>query len=127
MDKKTANLIQTGAYLQGFWILGLIGFVCSIICLVVKKDKDMKTNGIQGLTWAITVWILRVVLWTFLFGSFGLGFMFGFPAIAMVLAGISWIFTILVTIYSIYMAIQIYNGKKVKIPLLYNLIVKKFR
>lgn len=116
MDKNTKRLLMTGAYLWTFFWVGIIGLVCSIICIATAgKDKDMRYHGIQGLAYGITIsvvaWIL-VAIFGGPFGYWGVGFYLG-PF---------WIINILVLVYSIWLASKVYKGKKVQIPIVYSIV-----
>jgi hypothetical protein len=127
MDANTKKLVEAGAYIWGFMWLGIIGLICAIICIATaEKDKKMKLNGIQGLAYGIAVsiilWILSSIF--FGFGGFGMGYGmglrfsmgYGFGGTLMVILNIA------VLAYSIYLAVQVYKGKEIKVPVVYNIV-----
>ena len=119
MDNHTKRLLNTGAYLWGPWI-GIIGLICSIVCIVTAdKDKNMKYHGIQGLGYGIAIFIVFAIVAS-IFGGYGFGFDFvgGWYRYGTIFT----ILNILVLVYSIWLASQVYKHKKIKIPVVYAIV-----
>src|SRR5579859_6286902 len=84
--------------LSYFWIIGLIFF------LIEKQNKFVRFHALQGLLYGIALFVVNVAL-----GIFGGLFFFGFGLLADLL-WLAWV------IGAIYTAVQAYNGRWFKLP-----------
>ncbi len=80
-----------------FWIVGLIFF------LIEKQNKFVRFNALQSLFYGVGFWILAVLLSVFSNFFFGLG----------LLSDLLWLVWVIGAVYA---AVQAYNGKWFKLP-----------
>ncbi|HEY7357206.1 MAG TPA: DUF4870 domain-containing protein [Ktedonobacterales bacterium] len=85
------------AALGYFWIIGLIFF------LIEKQNKFVRFHALQSLFYGVGFWILSIIL-----GIIG-GYVFGLS----LLSDLLWVVWIVGAIYA---AVQAYNGKWFKLP-----------
>src|SRR6185437_12862725 len=89
-----ANIAGAISY---FWIIGLIFF------LIEKQNKFVRFNALQSLFYGVGFWILAVLLSVFSSFFFGLG----------LLSDLLWLVWVVGAVYA---AVQAYNGKWFKLP-----------
>lgn len=78
-----------------------IGWVAAIVFLIVEKDKSVRFNAIQSILFGLAVNLAGILL--------------GMTVILAFLAGIVWAGGIFGRIY---LAVRIYNGGKIRLPVL---------
>jgi uncharacterized membrane protein len=89
-------------------VLAALGYLLWVIALVAlliepyKSDAFVRFHAVQGLALGVVIWVLTAVGMPLL----GLGGLIG-------LAGF---------VYQIYLAVKTWNGEKIEVPLLYDLV-----
>lgn len=91
-----ANIAGAVSY---FWIVGLIFF------LIEKQNKFVRFHAFQAMLYGLGFWIINIVL-----GIFGGYFFYGLS----LLADLFWLVWVIGAIYA---AVQAYNGKWFKLPI----------
>jgi len=95
-DDGAGKVLAALGYL--FWVIALV----ALLVEPYKSDPSVRFHAVQGLALGIVVWVLTAVGMPLL----GLGGLIG-------LAGF---------VYQIYLAVKAWNGEKIEVPLLYDLI-----
>lgn len=80
-----------------------IGWVASIVLLLVEKNQSVKWHAVQSLLLGVGVWILALVL--------------GATVVLVVLVPLIWVAGL---IAQLFLAVKAYQGTAVKLPLLGN-------
>lgn len=98
--------------------------VALVTILIAKpKDKYARYHGFQGFFWGLAVFIISIPLWILSFAIAAIPYFWWFGwAISALLGFIIWLYWLVVFIVSIIFAVQAYQDKTFKIPLIYNLI-----
>jgi uncharacterized membrane protein len=82
-----------------------IGFLVSIVLLVIETDKEVRWHAVQGLVLALGVWLVSFVL--------------GMTVILAILVPIVWL---AVFVLQIVLAVKAYSGKPMRLPYVEKLV-----
>ncbi len=80
-----------------------IGWVASIVLLLVEKNLGVKWHAVQSLLFGVTIWVLAFVL--------------GATIVLALLVPLIWVAGLIVQLF---LAVKAYQGTAVKLPLLGN-------
>lgn len=95
-DDSAGKILAALGYL--FWVIALV----ALLIEPYKSDAFVRFHAVQGLALGVVIWVLTAVGMPLL----GLGGLIG-------LAGF---------VYQIYLAVKTWNGEKIEVPLLYDLV-----
>jgi uncharacterized membrane protein len=95
-DDSAGKILAALGYL--FWVIALV----ALLIEPYKSDAFVRFHAVQGLALGVIIWVLTAVGMPLL----GLGGLIG-------LAGF---------VYQIYLAMKTWNGEKIEVPLLYDLV-----
>jgi len=95
-DDSAGRILAALGYL--FWVIALV----ALLIEPYKSDSFVRFHAVQGLALGVAIWVLTAVGMPLL----GLGALIGFAGF----------------VYQIYLAVKAWNGERIEVPLLYDLI-----
>ena len=108
-DENTSKILAALSY--PIWIIALV-----VVLIAKPKDKYAKYHAYQGLFWGIAMLVVYIAL------SIFFGILMFIPYLRWIASSSITLLAIAILVMDIIFAVQAYQGKTFKIPVIYNFI-----